>query len=220
MPYCPVCGDSLPRELARCQRCIPRERRRPVVAKTKKRVPAARFTALLRGVEVLMAGSAVLVVGYVLGTVVGIVPRADFTRLLGAQAMAATEFLIDPMAADPPPPYVMELADARVVDLRSGDHYETSFEVRDPRPCTLTGRVRGLAGGKLDVEVYVLDEDGYLDWQSGIPPRTIYESGRSASTRLEVALPGRGRYHLLLSNRFSFLTWKRVRIDDARVRCA
>ena len=167
-----------------------------------------------------MAGSSILAVGYLVGTTAGLVPAVDLARLLGTPAMAATEFWVDPMVADPPPPLVMELADAEVVDLRSGDHYETSFEVRDPRPCTLTGRVRGLAGGRRDVEVYVLDEEGYLDWQSGIPPQTIYDSGRSPSARIDVLLPGRGRYHLLLSNRFSFLTRKRVRIDDTRVRCA
>jgi hypothetical protein len=220
MPYCPVCGDSLSGELTRCKRCVPPERR-AVVAKTKARVPAARFTALMRGVEVLMAGSSFLVVGYVLGTAVGVVPPVDIARVLGTPpAIAATQFLIDPITADPPPPFVMELADARVIDLRSGDHFETSFEVRDPRACTLTGRVRGLAGGRKDVEVYVLDEDGYLDWQSGLPPHPVYEGGRSPSTRIHAELPGRGRYHLLLSNRFSFLTAKRVRLDDARVRCA
>ena len=223
MPYCPVCGDSLSGELTRCKRCVPRERRAAVAKatpKTKTRVPAARFTALMRGVEVLMAGSSFLVVGYALGTFVGVVPPVDVAKLLGTPAIAATEFLIDPMTADPPPPFVMELADERVIDLRSGDHFETSFEVRDPRACTLTGRVRGLAGGRRDVEVYVLDEDGYLDWQSGIAPHPVYESGRSPSTRIHAELPGKGRYYLLLSNRFSFLTKKVVRLDDARLRCA
>ena len=220
MPYCPRCGDPLADELAKCPRCLPRERRGSVTRK-KPPLPAARFAAVMRGLEVVVAGSSVLLVGYMLGTGTGLIPPLDVDRLMGTPAaIAAGEFLMDPMAAREPPPFELELADAHVIDLRSGDHFNASFVVSDPRPCTLTGQVRGLAGGKRDVEVYVLDEEGYLDWQSGIRPRTIFESGRSNDTTLEVELPSRGRYHLLLSNRFSFLTAKRVRIDDARLRCA
>ena len=217
MTHCPRCGNPIPRAPAACPRCTPHERR---AVATTKRVPARRFTALMRFLEVTVGSVALVGVSYLVGTGTGLVPPLDVEALTGASVSAATEFFIDPMAAAPPPPFEMELADAEVITLRSGDHHDESFEVRDPRPCTLTGHVVGLAGGKRDVEVYVLDDDAYRDWENGIRPRTVFESGRTSSTTLDVALPNRGRYHLLLSNRFSFLTAKRIRIDEARLRCA
>ena len=219
MNRCPRCGDSLERASALCPRCTTQERRRVAVAK-RAPAPGSGFAAVLRVVEVAVGSSAFVGVAYLLGTTAGLLPPLDLARLLGTPAIAATECRVDPMAAAPPPPYELELADAEEIHLPSGDHYNASFVVRDPRPCMLTGHVKGLAGGNRDVEVYVLDDEGYSDWQNGIRPRTLFESGRSSATSLAVALPRRGRYHLLLSNRYSVLTAKRVRIDDARLRCA
>jgi hypothetical protein len=190
MNHCPRCGEPVPSGSA-CRRCGSIERR----TRAPRPVPAGALVSALRGLEIAVGAS-------------------------GSATAAAREFLIDPVAVEPPPPVELELLDADVIDLRTGDHFDAPFEVRDPRPCTLTGRVLGLAGGSRDVEVYVLDDDGYQDWQNGIRPRALFQSGRTSATTLEVDLPKRGRYHLLLSNRYSILTAKRVRIDDARLRCA
>ncbi|MBW3629404.1 MAG: hypothetical protein KY464_08920 [Gemmatimonadetes bacterium] len=177
------------------------------------------MVALLRALEIAVGGGAFLLVAYLLGTGAGIIPELE-VRVLRGPGESAAEFLIHPVAANPPPPFELELADGEVIDLRTGDHFDAPFEVRDPRPCTLTAQVLGLAGGRRDVEVYVLDDDGYLDWQKGVRPRALFESGRATLTSLEVELPSRGRYHLLLSNRYSIFTPKTVRVDDARLRCA
>ena len=219
MNRCPRCWDPLERASDLCPRCTTQERRRAGVAK-RPRGPGSGFAAALRVVEVAVGSSAFVGVAYLLATTAGLIAPLDLARLLGTPAIAATEFRVDPMAAAPPPPYELALADAEVIHLPSGDHYNASFVVRDPRPCMLTGHVMGLSGGSRDVEVYVLDDEGYSDWQKGVRPRTLFQSGRSTATSLAVPLPRRGRYHLLLSNRYSFLTAKRVRIDDARLRCA
>lgn len=119
----------------------------------------------------------------------------------------------------PPPPLVLTLADSQEIDLHAGEHFDTTFVVDDPRACVLTGLVRGLEGGRRDVEVYLLDTDGSRSWHDGVSPEALYESGRSSSSTLRVPLPGPGEYTLLVSNQYSMLRGKKVLIQDARVTC-
>jgi hypothetical protein len=216
MSYCPRCGERIESDTG-CARCVPVERRAHPAAPP---VPSTRLTGVPRALEIALGAAAFGFVSYLVATGTGVVPELELDALRGTVATAAAEFLMDPVAAKPPPPFELELLDADVIDLQMGDHFDAPFEVSDPRPCTLTGRVMGLSGGGRDVEVYVLDDAGYEDWQHGIRPSALFESGRSSAATLAVDLPRRGRYHLLLSNRYSILTPKRVRIDDARLRCA
>jgi hypothetical protein len=215
MSYCPRCGTAIASG-TECRRCAPVERR----ATARAHTPAAGTVAVLRALEITIGAGAFLLVGYLLGVRAGVVPALDLSALGEYPAIAAAEFLIDPAKAEPPPPLEVELLVSDVIELRTGAHFDAPFEVNDPRPCTLTGHVVGLAGGRKDVEVYVLDDEAYLDWQHGIQPRALFMSGRASTATLAVDLPRRGRYHLLLSNRYSILTAKRVRVDDARLRCA
>ena len=215
MSYCPRCGAAVESDTG-CRRCGAADRRRRSPAPA---TPRSRLTGVPRALEIALGAGAFGFVSYLVATSAGVTPPLEIGRLRPA-AVAAAEFLMDPVSAKPPPPFELELLDADVIDLRTGDHFDAPFEVRDPRPCTLTGRVLGLAGGSRDVEIYVLDDAGYQDWQHGIAPAALFESGRSSAATLDVDLPRRGRYHLLLSNRYSIFTSKRVRIDDARLRCA
>ena len=215
MNRCPRCGMPPDGTNATCSRCLPGERR----IASAPTAAAAGVVTLLRRLETVLGAGAFLLVTYLLGTSARLIPELE-VRVMPGSARAATEFLVEPIAANPPPPFVLELADGDVIDIRTGDHFAAPFEVSDPRPCTLTAQVLGLAGGSRDVEVYVLDEDGYDDWQNGVRPHALFESGRASLASLEVDLPRRGRYHLLLSNRYSIFTPKRVRVDGARLRCA
>lgn len=213
MSHCPRCGDAVRRAPA-CATQPPLERR------PRERAAPSAVVRLLRGVELSLGAAAFLLVGYLLATQTGLLPERPIRSLGSGHLVAGTEFLIDPVRAASPPPVDEKLLDGYAITLRSGGHLDTPFEVRDPRPCTLAGRVQGVAGGGRDVEVYVLDESGYRDWRNGIHPDALFESGRASEATLSVALPRKGRYHLLLSNRYSVLTAKRVRIDEARLRCA
>lgn len=171
--------------------------------------PGSTLARVLRGGEVALGVGAIALVAYLLVYQAGALP----VRGLIEVASGAT--------GEPPPPapLVLPLLDSRRLEIGAGEHFDTTFVVSDPRPCTFTGRVSGLAGGGRDVEVYLLDERGYDQWHSGIRPEALFESGRTASASLHVALPNPGRYALLLSNRYSIFTDKTVRVDDARVTC-
>jgi hypothetical protein len=116
---------------------------------------------------------------------------------------------------------VVSVLDDPALRLPPGEHFDTAFVVSDrhKRLCTFRGHVQGLEGGNRDVEVYVLDEDGYVNWRNGIEPRAIHESGRTSASTIEIPMPGEGRFHLLISNRFSVFTSKTVQVDSARVTC-
>jgi hypothetical protein len=163
---------------------------------------------VLRAAEVVLGVAAVGYVGYLLAS------QLDPSLFRRSEPIAS----LAPVHVTPAPK-VIPVLDSRAIPLAAGEHLEVAFEVDDPRPCTLTGRVRGLAGGGRDVEVFLLDDQGFSEWYNGIPPRPLYYSGRSASTSLRVRIPGEGEYHLLISNRYSLLTDKVVEVRDARVTC-
>jgi hypothetical protein len=213
MNQCPLCGESLRADGPARHPCARGASRQRGVS------TGSGMDRVIRAVQVGLGATTLLLVTYLVGTMAGMIPEVQ-VRVLGPDGATPSAFLIDPMLAAAPPPLVLELVEGGIVELGSGDHFDAPFEVRDPRPCTLTGQVRGIAGGSRDIEVYVLDDDGYLDWRNGIRPRPLFESGRSSATTLAVELPRRGRYHLLLSNRYSIITPKRLRVDDARLRCA
>jgi hypothetical protein len=127
----------------------------------------------------------------------------------------------EPEPPPPPPTHVVSVMDDPALRLPPGEHFDTAFVVSDPhaRPCTFRGRVQGVEGGNRDFEVYVLDEDGHTNWHNGIEPRAIHESGRTSASTIEIPMPGEGRFHLLISNRFSVFTSKTVQVDSARVTC-
>lgn len=184
-----------------------RERVKAAV-ETRGGTVARRIPALLRAAEVVLGVAAVGYVGFLLAD------QLDPTLFRPAAPVAS----LAPIHVTPPPK-VIPVLDSRAIDVDAGEHLEVAFEVDDPRTCTLTGRVEGLAGGARDVEVFLLDDQGFSDWYNGIPPQPLYYSGRTDSIALHVRLPGRGEYHLLVSNRYSFLTDKVVAVRNAHVTC-
>ena len=67
------------------------------------------------------------------------------------------------------------------------------------------------SGGNNDVEVFVLEENQFLNWQNGHKNDAAYTSGRVTAGKLNVQLPEEaGTYYVVFSNRFSYITNKAV----------
>ena len=67
------------------------------------------------------------------------------------------------------------------------------------------------SGGNNDVEVFVLEENQFLNWQNGHSNNATYTSGRVTAGKLKVQLPEEaGTYYVVFSNRFSYITNKAV----------
>lgn len=72
-------------------------------------------------------------------------------------------------------------------------------------------------GGRNDIEVVLLHAADFPKWEKKQEVTPIHEPGRVTSVDLDIALPGPGRYVLVMSNRFSKITSKQVSGDVALV---
>lgn len=68
-------------------------------------------------------------------------------------------------------------------------------------------RARGGSGN--DIEVFIVDEDGFENWRNGHQVPTYYNSGRVTVGRFDVRLRP-GKYFLVMSNTFSTFSNKVV----------
>jgi hypothetical protein len=198
---CPSCAERIRSAATVCRHCG----REPALVARRTRRPRQDGSSFVN-VLVGMAAAGVLASG-------------GFYAFQHRSAIAPAAIGLVPEFVLRPGPTVLPLLDARALRVPAGTSHSVSFRVSDERPCVLTGRVLGVAGGRRDVEVYVLDRDGIADQSSTTGGKALFRSGRTSAVGLEVRLPGPGDYHLLLSNRFSVVTDKTVQVEDARVTC-
>lgn len=78
---------------------------------------------------------------------------------------------------------------------------------------TVAGRFRAQGGSGNDIEVFILDEDGFENYRNGHRVQTYYNSGRITVGTINVTL-GAGSYYLVFNNSFSTVSNKAV---NARV---
>jgi hypothetical protein len=80
----------------------------------------------------------------------------------------------------------------------------------------LHGNFTASGGMGNDIEVFVLPESDFVNWQNGHSAKTFYNSGKVTVGSLNVNLPAdAGTYYLVFSNKFSLLTQKILRVDAA-----
>ena len=74
------------------------------------------------------------------------------------------------------------------------------------------------SGANNDIEVLLLDEQQFNNWQNRHDFRSAYTSGRVTADKVRVDLPSEpGKYFLIFSNRFSIFSNKGV-VADLRLR--
>ena len=78
----------------------------------------------------------------------------------------------------------------------------------------LQGNFTASGGTGNDIEVFVLPESDFVNWQNGHAAKTFYNSGKVTVGNLNVNLPSdAGTYYLVFNNKFSLLSQKSVRVD-------
>jgi hypothetical protein len=77
---------------------------------------------------------------------------------------------------------------------------------------TMKGHFAATGGAHNDIEVFVINEDEFVNWQNGHPPaQTFYSSGKVTQDTINVTLPADvGTYYIVFSNRFSLISPKAV----------
>jgi len=76
---------------------------------------------------------------------------------------------------------------------------------------TLTGHFTASGGSGNDIEVFLLNQDAYTNWQNGHPSSAYYNSGKVTVADANTTLPnGAGTYYLVFNNKFSLFSPKAV----------
>jgi hypothetical protein len=79
------------------------------------------------------------------------------------------------------------------------------------REATLQGHFTATGGSGNDIEVWVMNDDGFVNWQNRHAVTPIYNSGKATQGTLNVPLPSEaGTYYLIFNNRYSSISPKAV----------
>lgn len=117
------------------------------------------------------------------------------------------------------PPRVVTIQSTEF-DVPAGSIYRWEYSAEPSQPtCNLVGHLEVLSGGNKDVMVYVLSSDDYANLQNGHDARAFFQTPKTSAVTLDVTTRTAGKLVLAVSNTFSLLIAKRVRINDGRVTC-
>jgi hypothetical protein len=75
----------------------------------------------------------------------------------------------------------------------------------------IEGDFQSVSGG--DLYVYVFDDLNFRNWKAGGDSKSLYNSGKAVVGKLDTRVSSTGQYHLVFSNRHSWITKKVVRTD-------
>jgi hypothetical protein len=193
MRYCPFCAEEVQDAAVVCKHC----RRDLPDSRRGERGSAGRQSTLIR---VLAFVGALAVLGY--GTAVW---TGVDTGGLAGNFLPAMEFTVGQKA----------------LEISPGSWNMWSWEIDPKRPvCRVSATIRGISGGSRDFEAFLMDEDGYTNWNNRTNPRVFYRSGRVSSATVDGVIHGAGpKYYIVVSNRFSTFTGKTVELQGGRVVC-
>lgn len=133
-------------------------------------------------------------------------------RVMLAKLVAVVSAVIITLAAAAPVTPVQAQSNragivAEPFTVEPGHYRYYPFTVGDR--ATVAGRFRAQGGSGNDVEVFILDEDGFENYKNGHRVQTYYNSGRVTVGTINVTL-GSGRYYLVFNNSFSTVSNKAV----------
>lgn len=98
-----------------------------------------------------------------------------------------------------PPPAQIIPGNSRI-SIPAGKYQSYSFRVGES--ALVTGRFQAFGGAQNDIEAYILDHDGFLNWTNDHGAPAYYNSGRLTVGNIRTPL-GAGTYYLVFSNRNS-----------------
>lgn len=123
-----------------------------------------------------------------------------------------------PAPRRPPPPMHLNLVRSQTLDLDAGRYVSFQFYLPAERVCTVTGHLAGLEGGNRDVDLFIVDDDGLANFENSRDFEPLVGVRKTAAYALRERMKV-GRYHVVVSNRFSIFTGKRVQLDAFRAEC-
>jgi hypothetical protein len=113
------------------------------------------------------------------------------------------------------PVLVEQLPETQTVErafaVGSGSYMWLVWNVTDDYQ-TFAGRFTAQGGSGNNIEIFIMDADGFTNYKNGNTAQTFYNSGRVTVGNFKVVLP-RGVYYFVLNNKFSWLSSKAVQIS-------
>jgi hypothetical protein len=108
-------------------------------------------------------------------------------------------------------PRVLTLVDtAFTLNAAQGQHWNFSVP-SNATDIHIEGTFTASGGTGNDVEVYLLNDDEFVNWQNHHAVSTLYNSGRVTQGTLNAPLTSGGTYHLIFNNKFSLFSPKAVK---------
>ena len=205
--FCRFCGTTLPDDSTFCQSCgkslaisqpsSPVAAAAPAPAPIRTPAPQSKSSGVRRAIQLGLVVLLSLLVW-------SIVKQQASSGTPSAQP--ARSFI--PLSQ----PHVMNLVDtAFTLNALQGMNWK--FDV--PANATnvqVEGTFTASGGARNDVELYLLNDDEFVNWQNGHAVNTLYNSGRLTQGTLNTVLPsGAGTYHLVFNNKFSVFSPKAVK---------
>jgi len=96
------------------------------------------------------------------------------------------------------------------ITVGAGKYAAYKFVIpNDWHPATVAGRFRAEGGSGNDIEVYIVDENGFENFRNGHTVGTYYNSGRVTVADIRLSLRPQA-YYLIFNNSYSLLTNKVV----------
>jgi hypothetical protein len=77
----------------------------------------------------------------------------------------------------------------------------------------VNGHFSATGGTGNDIQCYILDEDGLVNFKNGHPATAYFNSGKVTQAKIGAVLITPGTYYLVMDNRFSLFTPKAVQIE-------
>jgi hypothetical protein len=132
-------------------------------------------------------------------------------------ALAACGGADTPVETVPPAP-IVEIIVNEKFDVPPRDFKVFEILVRSEMKAPRVEGTFTASGANNDIEVFLLEETQFLNWQNRHQFRSAYTSGRVTADRLRIDLDAEaGKYFIVFSNRFSIISTKGV-VADVRLR--
>lgn len=102
------------------------------------------------------------------------------------------------------------------ITVHAGEFYDVPIHLRDiMQDVVLSGSFTASGGSGNDIEVFVLSQADFTNWQNGHSYSALYSSGRVTTAGFNVSLPTpsvgqTSDYHVVYSNTFSWISTKQV----------
>jgi hypothetical protein len=108
-------------------------------------------------------------------------------------------------------PRVLPLIDTAFTLNAAQGHYWNFSVPSNATDIRVEGTFNASGGTGNDVEVYLLNDDEFVNWQNHHAVSALYNSGRVTQGTLNAPLPSGGPYHLIFNNKFSLFSPKAVK---------